>query len=747
MNEIFRRVILLIGALAATIAFCMNSGPMVRVHVEQTVAPNQVDMIQRPADAEWQRALDRAAAADASAALEFFSPDEPPFPEFLRALGKMPYAYGFVELSTTQGPVILSVRRLDSNWVVQTAPTSVAYPHRWLSPWILGTALVAYLLLPWPRRLGQGVWQYGLLSAGLVPDLFAALPLVIICFGAPLLIVGANSPGGPGEVFDLREGWAFLTLVMWSLAAIAALIFWFTAWYTAYAVALRPAGVWVRTVRGEREYRFDEIVAVRRSQVGLPDWARRMMWLAPLVNWRVLPTLIVAETADTRALDLTLQDGATFRLPVGALPGIEQLVYELENRACGRSIPATESLPSLAEVSPRWAAAGWIEVARRSLLLIGIALGAWVYLHTAAELIVIRPATFESERARLADYFFINNLQSLEDYLARIAGEDPSRVMAVAGSEWERLFQDLDHAVAGRDVGDLWQRGRVDESVCFARPEAPEPLPQAAAGIERSLGPRYLRLEQGAGRRYLAIAHLDGLEAAYRASYSGSLPPLGLLHPMRRWTWMFLAPALLAYVAIPWPRRLRNMVAASMPGVVVEDALSCLFATATVTWLVVLAIPYLQDAPESPLEDSLLFFGIAGLGIPLTLSFAVDATRRAALGVLVAADGLVSRSLRRIQKLAYQEISAVEKVQLGPPAWIAVSVVLAGLLIWPVLPLGALLLRSRSQGIAIQSRSGEVLRVSKSLRRFDLLEQAMSHARANRVKVDPVAVCPQLPRA
>ncbi len=740
MNEIIRRVVLLVGAIVATVTFCLNSGTLIRVDVEQKVDPRMANLVQRPTLSEWQRVLERVTKSDDSSPRAFFQLSESPFPEYLSTLDQKKYAYGLVELPAAQGRVTLSIHLVEPGWVVRTAPTGIAFPHRWLSPWLLGATLVVYLLIPWPKRLGPDVWQYGLLTAGVIPDLFVALPLLIVTFGAPLLIVGANPQSGNlGELYDFREGWAFLTLAMWSLAAIAASIFWFTAWYTAYAVALRPASIWVRTVRGEREYRFDEIVAVRRSQVGLPQWARRMLWLAPLVSWKVLPSLIVAETTDTRALDLTLQDGEIFRLPIGALPGIEQLVQALENGACGCTVSKNTSLPSLAELRQPWATGGWLEIVRRAMLLSGCVLGAWAYLHTTSELIVIRPVTFETERARLADYFYVNNLNSLEDYLSRIVVEDPSRMTTVAGPEWEQLFADLDHSLASREAGALWKKGRGDGYVCFARPEAPEPLPRSIAGIERSLGPRYLILAEENRQRYLSIAHLDGPEIAYRSSLSGTVPPPGLLHPARRWTWVFLTPAFLAYLAIPWPRRLHNMVAAPMLGVIVEDILSCLFAIATVAWLVVLAIPYLQDATEAIVGDFLLFFGIAALGCLSTFAFAVDASRLAGVSIVVAADGFMCRCMRSVQNFGYQEITATKNMQLGPPAWIVFVVILTGLLIWPLLPVGLLLLRSRAKGLAMHFHGGRIVCVSKSLHRFELLERAIYKNHRKSEKTPPGA--------
>lgn len=235
-------------------------------------------------------------------------------------------------------------------------------------------------------------------------------------------------------------------------------------------------------------------------------------------------------------------------------------------------------------------------------------------------------------------------------------------------------------------------------------------------------------LDLGTGPQYLAMSYMNGPEMAYRTSFGEFRPPVEVLHPLRRWAWPALAAGFLPYVLIPWPLRRQHLIAASLAGVIVEDMLTCALAFVTIAWTVVVAIPFLAEASEPELTDSFLFFGITGIGAALCLALLVDAVRRVGFGVLVAVDGIMSCSITSIVACDYEGISGMRERTFGPPRWLGLTFLIAGLVIWPLLPFGILLLLARSEGIELRVRDIEFIRVGKprrNLEKFDYLKQCV----------------------
>lgn len=649
MKEVLRRALLLLGVLTAVVLFCANSGRLVRVQVEAAVEPHQQDMVWQKSGSEWDRVVDRVTAPDHTEADRFFSPSELPFPDFLRDLAKTDFAYGMARIERPQGEVVLSIHPLEPRWVASAAPTPVAYPRRWLSFWVLGATLIAYFAIPLPKRLGKEVMQYPRYS-GPIADLFIALPLIALFFSVPLFVIGQNSSTGSlTDLFSFRDGWAFLTLFMWGMAILAASILWISVWYSAYAAAVRPAGIWVRTVHGEREYRFDEIVRVEPTEVGLPRWARRLMWLAPLINWRSAAPVILAETSDLRAIDLVLDDGERVRLPIGGLPGAEHLLDELKARACGKSSSIQAGLTTIDHPQSPMFAGAWIEYLRRGLLLLGIGGAAYLYLSTTSEVIQVRPTDFAAERARHGDLFYVKRFQSMADYLSYFDEKEPGRVSRIAGIEWERLFADIGEP-AGVRTEDVWARGLSDPTVNYSQSQTPDVLRKFFAGKEPSSEADFIVIEESAKPRYLAVTRLRGHEIAFRSPLGVSRPPAEMLHPLRKWSWLPFAAALAAYALIPRQRRQANSVASSLRIATLEDFLSCVFVIATIAWLMIFVIPWSIEEGGQAVEMALLV-GLAVVGVVLALGFDADAARRAGVGVSMGADGLLKRRPRSISSV------------------------------------------------------------------------------------------------
>jgi|GEM_PF-5652561 len=704
-NEILRRILLVAGSLTATTLFCLNSGRLIQVVIEKPPATDRERQTLRSVGPEWDNIVRVLTSPEASEADQYFNPDQSPFPEFLHELAEHRLAYGLIERASPSGTIVLSVHLLEPRGVVRSAPVSVAYPWRRWSYWVLGATIVVYLAIPWPPRLGKDVVQYPRLAAGLFPDLFVALPLVILFFALPFLICQHIGSGDLSLLFNVREGTLFLTMTLWGLAAVSGSIFWISSWYTAYACAVRPDGVWLKTVLGAQLFPFDQIVAVQPSRLGLPNWARRLMWLAPLINWRVLPSLIISERADLRAIDLMLQDGRRIRIPLAGFPDAEQVIHDLQSRCCGQAASLVDQLDQADRLPLPWITAAWIELLRRGFLLTGIGFSDWAYCYTTPELLQITTTGFEREQSRLGDFFYQNKISSMEEYLSYVVQQDANRLTEVSGADWLEFYTAVEQAVSERRV-DAWTHAAIDVTVTYPETQAPAVLQKWLAGVGRSESPQFVVLKDGATRRYIAISVIDGHDIAYRNAASVSPPPTEMLHPKRSWTLPLVIFGVVSYAAIPWPRRPLNLIASKLRWAIVKDFFSSVVLIFTVAWTVVFMVPYMADIDQILAEDWLLWAATTGTGTLTVLALTVNATIRAGYGVLLAKDGLARCSLCRIDRLLYADLDAVREVQLGAPFAPGLLVLLGGLVIWPVLPIGILMLTSRATGQEFRFQNG-----------------------------------------
>lgn len=99
------------------------------------------------------------------------------------------------------------------------APAALVYPGRRDAVWVFLAAVLAYALLPWPKY-GPRTLSYSRNRAVVVPDLLGvamtALFLVI-----PVFVISGNFPGPVMQgLFDIDDGWIWLTAGMWLLATL-----------------------------------------------------------------------------------------------------------------------------------------------------------------------------------------------------------------------------------------------------------------------------------------------------------------------------------------------------------------------------------------------------------------------------------------------------------------------------------------------------------------------------------------------
>ncbi len=204
-------------------------------------------------------------------------------------------------------------------------PSFLLYPYRDHALWLLAIGILLYLLIPRPRHPAQAVVHpkfksiYG-------PDLVATM-LAGVFFALPFLIVSKMSDLG-----DFGSGWAYLTLVMWGLAALGSVIFVFAARYEAFHLLINGEMIRIRTLFGEQIYPFATLERVEAAQIYRPPrWLVVAGFVASLLNWRMLGPTLLMEGNSATGLEFHYRDGR--KLTVwDALPGFGLVLQALEER-------------------------------------------------------------------------------------------------------------------------------------------------------------------------------------------------------------------------------------------------------------------------------------------------------------------------------------------------------------------------------------------------------------------------------
>lgn len=208
----------------------------------------------------------------------FFKPDEIPWAEW----GLIPEDGKSIYISTTQNGTTAYLQLRYQDYRASTSAMSTPYrvapgwlyhPYRNLGISILILGLLFYIFLPRRKKQPEDIgYSTGSMLAG---DL-VALILLLPFYGLPYLING-------GTVQAFTGMWP-VTAVMWLLALITIVLFWYNAWSASYRIELTPQGLYLITFKGVRECRFDEITAVDLVTLRNPGWFRKLFLAVAILS-------------------------------------------------------------------------------------------------------------------------------------------------------------------------------------------------------------------------------------------------------------------------------------------------------------------------------------------------------------------------------------------------------------------------------------------------------------------------------
>lgn len=252
----------------------------------------------------------------------FFRPDESPLDTVMaQAKG----GFTFLRMATAETVRHAGITQVRANDAAATAPTAFAFPWRSAAPWAALAGLVAYGLIPWPRRGDDRTLTYRRARAAIVPDFVGAI-LASLFFGLPFLIVGGNTPSG--SVFE--DGWLILTVVLWLMALGGASILGFSARYAAFRLTIGEDGLRQATLFGERSLPFTQIARVEFADYRAPKWLRTLMFIGGAFNFRLMGQALLMEARRDWGIALVLRDGQRARVMMSYLDGADRLVDALE---------------------------------------------------------------------------------------------------------------------------------------------------------------------------------------------------------------------------------------------------------------------------------------------------------------------------------------------------------------------------------------------------------------------------------
>jgi hypothetical protein len=272
----------------------------------------------------------------------YYHREEEPFPALIAGLEDKGETFSYLKLRTGEGPRFLAMVLEGPGTALDNGvPAPLARPFRSLAlvPLCLGAAV--YFFLP-KRKTPPGAIVYPKWSAVFLPDLlsytmsgfFLGLPMV--------LCVHIFDRAG---FLDFRFGSAWFTLVFWAIGLIFASILWWTSKYASFALQILPGGLFLRTLGRERTIDFGDIVSAGFVDYRPPKWLRTLMFIAGLVNWRMMGQALLLSGRTDWGIEFFFRDGGSERFLCSNIPGAGRLFDALRLH----KIPLSEELQRAAE--------------------------------------------------------------------------------------------------------------------------------------------------------------------------------------------------------------------------------------------------------------------------------------------------------------------------------------------------------------------------------------------------------------
>ncbi|UWG95883.1 zinc ribbon domain-containing protein [Dehalobacter sp. DCM] len=200
----------------------------------------------------------------------FFEPDEIPYTEWGLTQEDLDRSYISIDQDGQTAYFLLRYHDYSASVSAMSKPYTVApdwlyHPYRKAGIAVLLLGLAAYIFLPRRKKEPEEIaYSTGSMLAG---DL-VALILLLPFYGLPFLING-------GTVQAVSGFW-IISAVMWFLALLCVLLFYYNAWYASYRITLTAESLSLITFRGVREYKWKDITEANFVTLRNPGWFRKL---------------------------------------------------------------------------------------------------------------------------------------------------------------------------------------------------------------------------------------------------------------------------------------------------------------------------------------------------------------------------------------------------------------------------------------------------------------------------------------
>ena len=154
-----------------------------------------------------------------------------------------------------------------------TPPTSLLYPYRRYSLWLILFGLAVYAFLPL-RRAPPGAIRYP--RWRMVLGDIVALLMSVPFFAFPFLITG-------GTVQAFTQGWP-LFFFFWPVLFLGLWLWFISAWFASFTLLIGPDRLSLSTYKGEGEFLYRDMAYFQPIVFKPPKWLIAASWLGALAG-------------------------------------------------------------------------------------------------------------------------------------------------------------------------------------------------------------------------------------------------------------------------------------------------------------------------------------------------------------------------------------------------------------------------------------------------------------------------------
>jgi len=213
----------------------------------------------------------------------------------------------------------------------------MTHPYSYFAPWLIGTGILFYIVIPW-RRLREQEAGYVRWRSVIGPDILG-LFLGGFFMILPLLILPQMS--SHPRPLDFAQGQGWFSLVFWYIALIGLTMIPISLWYENLRFVVTPEGITKINLLGQKYYSFDQMVSVEDLHWSPPAWFRKVAWLVVLFNWQ-LAVIMLGSHQVNYGVRVRCRDGRVLDVWAKHLNGYEMILKSFQEEGISNEVSGNE---------------------------------------------------------------------------------------------------------------------------------------------------------------------------------------------------------------------------------------------------------------------------------------------------------------------------------------------------------------------------------------------------------------------